>query len=127
MRWSVCYPIKIKAAGYKEMVTQKQRLSESQHQASVTPMPSPKSALATALDYMLRGLSVIPVPYKTKSPVIKAWRSLSLREPDLPKVFNGQHQNIGGLLGDPSGSLVDIDLDALEVRMLSNVSPGAVP
>ena len=109
------------------MVTQNQRLSESQHQGSVTPMPSPISALATALDYMLRGLSVIPVPYKTKSPVIKAWRSLSLREPDLPKVFNGQHQNIGVLLGEPSSSLVDIDLDALEVRMLSNVSPGAVP
>jgi hypothetical protein len=87
-------------------------------------MPSPKSALATALDYMLGGLSVIPVPYKTKRPVIKLWRSLRLWEPDLPK---GQHQNIGGLLGEPSGSLVDIDLDALEVRMLSNVSPGAVP
>ena len=55
--------------------------------------------------------SVIPVPFKSKNPGINGWPHLRLSESDIPKYFRNGLQNIGVLLGEPSGWLVDIDLD----------------
>ena len=37
----------------------------------------------------------------------------------LPEYFNGAEQNIGVLLGDPSGHTVDVDLDCPEALALA--------
>jgi len=70
-----------------------------------------------ARDYLKRGWSVIPVPYRDKKPIIDAWQTLRLTEDDLPRYFAAK-SNIGGLNGEPSGWRIDVDLDhpiALEI------------
>lgn len=67
--------------------------------------------LETARHYSHRGWGVIPIPHKSKAPIIKGWQQLRLEESDLPRYFNGHSQNIGVLLGEPSHWLIDIDLD----------------
>ncbi|MCX7424665.1 MAG: bifunctional DNA primase/polymerase [Planctomycetia bacterium] len=61
--------------------------------------------------YTLRGWSVIPVPYRSKNPGFSGWERLRLTTSNLCDHFNGQPQNIGVLLGEPSSWLIDIDLD----------------
>ncbi len=73
-----------------------------------------RSVLQIAIDYKRRGWQPIPVPYKSKNPNRQNWENLILSEDDLPKYFNGHSQNIGNLLGRPSGGLTDIDTDASE-------------
>ena len=68
--------------------------------------------------YRSRGYAPIPVPAGTKIPVLKGWQTLRLDEPDLPQHFNGTG-NIGLLLGEPSGWLVDVDLDCEEAVALA--------
>jgi len=69
------------------------------------------SILKTAVCYTRRGWSVIPIPHQSKNPHIKGWQQLRLEELELEQHFNGKPQNIGVLLGEPSGWLIDIDLD----------------
>jgi putative DNA primase/helicase len=69
------------------------------------------TVLENARRYTRRGWSVIPVPHRSKNPGIDGWQQLRLAEGDLPAHFNGHPQNIGVLLGQPSGWLIDIDLD----------------
>jgi hypothetical protein len=58
----------------------------------------------------------IPVPRGKKRPVLPEWQNSHPAEADLPALFaNGS--NIGVLLGEPSGGLVDIDLDWKEARV----------
>ncbi len=61
--------------------------------------------------YARRGWSVIPVPHRSKNPGFDGWQLLRLTTETLHDHFNGQPQNIGVLLGEPSGWLVDVDLD----------------
>jgi putative DNA primase/helicase len=61
--------------------------------------------------YAQRGWSVLPVPHQSKNPGFRGWQELRLSESDLPDHFNGKPQNIGVLLGEPSGWLIDVDLD----------------
>jgi hypothetical protein len=68
--------------------------------------------------YLGRGYAPIPVPAGEKKPRLKGWTALRLSEPDLPAHFNGTG-NIGILLGEPSGWLVDVDLDSSEARELA--------
>ena len=70
--------------------------------------------------YSGRGWSYIPVPFKTKKPILDGWQNLRLTRTDIPDYFVGQPQNIGVLLGNPSNMLVDIDLDALEALQLAS-------
>jgi len=76
--------------------------------------------LETATQYTLRGWSVIPVPYQSKKPVIPAWQRLRLKEPNLPRYFNGAPQNVGILTGEPSGWLIDVDLDHMRAVELAD-------
>ena len=61
--------------------------------------------------YARRGWSVIPVPHRSKNPGLDGWQRLRLTSETIRNHFNGQPQNIGVLLGEPSGWLIDIDLD----------------
>ena len=73
-----------------------------------------------AMVYRSRGWSPIPIPYKSKVPKITEWQNLRLTDADIPHYFNGELQNISVLQGDPSGGLVDIDLDAPEAVQLAD-------
>lgn len=73
--------------------------------------------LATA--YKQRGFAPLPVPYKEKAPRLKEWQNAVIPKERLSDFFNGQPQNIGVLLGEPSGGLIDIDLDCDEARKLA--------
>ena len=64
-----------------------------------------------ASDYTSRGWSVIPVPHRSKNPGFKGWAQLRLTAEDLEEHFDGGPQNLGVLLGEPSGWLIDVDLD----------------
>jgi hypothetical protein len=80
-------------------------------------MSNGKGAASTrryAVGYLQRGLAVVPIPERRKRPVIPAWQTLRIRPEDLDDYFNGSPQNIGILLGEPSGWVVDVDLDTPE-------------
>jgi hypothetical protein len=66
------------------------------------------------------GRCVVRIPTGKKGPRDKGWsKSLELPE-DLAAYFNDGHQNIGVLLGEPSGWLVDVDLDCPEAVELAD-------
>jgi hypothetical protein len=66
-----------------------------------------------AARYMGRGDAVIPIPAGSKNPGRNGWESLRLTPQDIPDYWpNGQ--GIGLLTGEPSGWLVDVDLDVEE-------------
>lgn len=67
--------------------------------------------LETAIRYAQRGWSVIPIPHRSKNPGFRGWQELRLKEPELAQHFNGAPQNIGVLTGEPSGWVIDLDLD----------------
>lgn len=69
------------------------------------------SPLQAAQRFLARGWSVVPVPFRGKNPGLPNWPQLRIQEAELPKWFSGQPHNIGVLLGEPSGWLIDVDLD----------------
>jgi hypothetical protein len=69
--------------------------------------------LEAARQWIRRGRSIVPVPFGSKAPTLKNWTDLRLTEADLAPHF-GEPTNIGLLLGEPSGWVVDIDLDTDE-------------
>lgn len=68
--------------------------------------------------YLSRGYQPVPIPAGQKGPRLKGWQNLRLTDGDLSLHFNGRG-NIGLLLGEPSGGLVDVDLDCDEARELA--------
>jgi putative DNA primase/helicase len=69
--------------------------------------------------YLVRGLAPIPIPHRQKAPVMEKWQQLRIRDGEIPRHFNDQPGNIGVLLGEPSGWLVDADLDCPEAVRLA--------
>lgn len=69
------------------------------------------NALDAARALVNKRFAVLPVPHKQKGPTTAGWQHLRISESELTKHFNGQPANIGILTGEPSGWLVDIDLD----------------
>jgi Bifunctional DNA primase/polymerase, N-terminal len=67
-----------------------------------------------ARSYLRRGMVPLPVPFRSKNPGFDSWQKFRVTESDLSKHFNGQPQNIGVILGNASGNLVDVDLDCPE-------------
>lgn len=74
--------------------------------------------LEAAHEYVRRGWCVVPIPFKQKRPVLKEWERLRLSQSDLDQYFD-QPANIGLILGEPSGWLVDVDLDCVEARAIA--------
>src|SRR5712692_493276 len=84
-----------------------------------SPATTPRTTLDAARDYERCGWCVVPVPPGEKGPRTKGWPGLRLTEADLPRQFVGD-VNIAILTGEPSGGLVDIDLDAPEAMALAD-------
>jgi P4 family phage/plasmid primase-like protien len=84
------------------------------------------SILDAARRYHGRGYAPIPLPAGEKKPAIRGWNALRLSEDDLPVHFDGTC-NIGLLLGEPSGGLVDVDLDCDEAVDLAGQYLPATP
>jgi hypothetical protein len=70
--------------------------------------------LDIALDYISRGWSPIPIPYREKGPKITGWQALRINAETAAHHFNGAPQNVGVLMGPLSQGLVDVDLDSAE-------------
>lgn len=62
----------------------------------------------------------MPVPLASKAPVIKEWQTLRVNAQTAATHFNGKPQNVGVILGEVSGHLVDVDLDCGEAIALAN-------
>ena len=79
-----------------------------------------ESPFEAAMFYRRNGWMPIPVPFKSKAPCLEKWPTLHLNEDEIPTYFeSGTLQNVGLLLGKPSGGLIDIDLDTPESRQLA--------
>ena len=81
------------------------------------------TAIEIAQRYTRRGWRVVPVEHKSKASYTDGWQDLRLNESDLPKHFNGIG-NVGVLLGEPSGWIVDVDLDH---RLAADLAPEYLP
>lgn len=69
------------------------------------------SILCAVQDYTaIRRWCGVPIPFKSKKPVIDEWQNLRIAYHDLPRYFRGRC-NLGVLLGEPSAWLIDVDLD----------------
>jgi hypothetical protein len=72
-----------------------------------------------ALGYFRRRWLVVPVPYAKKACKKKGWADLRLDEAKVRKAFKVR-RNVGVLLGEPSGGLMDVDLDCAEALALAD-------
>lgn len=66
--------------------------------------------VTAALGYLALGWRVIPIPFRSKAPVLDGWTELRLNEAQVRQHLQGE-SNLGVLLGEPSGWLIDVDLD----------------
>jgi hypothetical protein len=74
-----------------------------------------------ALDYVRRGLAVVPVPIREKGPQLKGWHQLRIKPEQVTRYFPDQ-MNIGVILGAASGGLVDVDIDCAEALKIAGES-----
>ena len=74
--------------------------------------------LSAARSYTARGLFVVPIPAGSKGCRLKGWQNLRFTDEELPSAFRSD-SNIGVILGEPSGWLVDVDLDCDEAVELA--------
>lgn len=77
---------------------------------------------ANALQYLARGLSVIPLAPKEKGPRLANWSQYckQLMSPNTATSFNGHNFNIGLCLGEASG-LVAVDVDTDDSALLKKI------
>lgn len=82
-------------------------------------------ALEAARAYLDLGWRVVLVLPRQKRPALARWQELRLEPADLPRYFCGATpDNVGVLLGEPSGHLADIDLDCAEsVELAPRILP----
>jgi DNA modification methylase len=66
--------------------------------------------LDAAITWIQKGFSPVPVPHRSKRPVLKEWQRLEITKEGASQYFNGASQNIGVLLGDKFGS-ADVDCE----------------
>ncbi len=84
---------------------------------------------ATAVDYHNRGYCPIPIPFQQKAPKLDKWQAKRWNSIDEVRQNFSQLSNIGVLLGEPSGHLIDVDLDhslAVELAPIYLPSTAAV-
>ena len=93
---------------------------DAQTQAGDVAMRAgPGNLLEAARNYLGRGYVPIPVGYRDKAPLLSGWTKLQLTDEQLEPHFRDGN-NIGLLLGEPSGWLVDVDLDCEEAIELAD-------
>ncbi|MCC5823219.1 MAG: bifunctional DNA primase/polymerase [Phycisphaerales bacterium] len=71
-----------------------------------------------ARGYLARGFQPTPISAREKRPLLDAWQKTILSADELEEHFR-PGLNIGLMLGDPSGGLVDVDLDCPEACELA--------
>jgi hypothetical protein len=74
---------------------------------------SDMTPLDAAIAWIQKGFSPVPVPSRSKRPILNGWERLEITMDLASQFFNGTSQNIGLLLGDKFGS-ADVDCDCLE-------------
>ena len=74
--------------------------------------------IEAALEYVGRGWAVVPVKPRSKKPRPNEWTKFRIDHQEISKHFR-EADNIGLLLGEPSGGLVDVDLDCPEALALA--------
>ncbi len=85
--------------------------------------------METSQDYAMRyfesGFIPVPVPLKEKAPRMKDWPNWRPKTKDaLLSEFGSDPRNVGVLLGQASGGLVDLDLDCPQaVRIAGRMLP----
>jgi DNA polymerase I-like protein with 3'-5' exonuclease and polymerase domains len=83
--------------------------------STTAPNGCPHNPRAAASYYRTRGYIPIPLPARSKKPSLDDWPNLRPTEEDLDRLFPvGAELNLGLLLGEPSGGLLDVDLDCDE-------------
>lgn len=75
-------------------------------------------AAEAAQAYLARGFAPVPIPRGNKAPVLSGWQNRRFTPADVPRHF-ADGCNVGLLLGEPSGGLVDVDLDCPEAVRLA--------
>lgn len=95
--------------------------------ANVGKADSTTKTVKTALAAVKRGYTPLPIRSKAKAPNLAAWTRLSFKDQspaEIRKQFEDWAEegmtNIGLLLGEASGGLVDIDLDHHHTMRLKN-------
>ena len=68
--------------------------------------------------YLHRNWQVVPIPARSKNPGYVGWESTRITYDQVAKRFKPD-SNIGLVLGEPSGGLVDVDLDCAEAVALA--------
>ena len=77
-----------------------------------------------ASDWLERGVFTIPLKRNSKEPKSKRWPHLRLAEEDFDNGVFKDGDNIGGLWGDASDHIIDVDLDMEEA---CDVAPHIIP
>lgn len=91
------------------------------HDSSTADFPAGGTARDCAAWYISRGWVPIPIQQAGKAPAISSWqqRTLDAARASLDADFAEPGSNVGVLLGEPSGGLVDIDLDCAEAYAIA--------
>ncbi|HEY7339186.1 MAG TPA: phage/plasmid primase, P4 family [Bryobacteraceae bacterium] len=76
--------------------------------------------LEAAIAWIRQGFSPVPVPNRSKRPVLNGWERLEISADVASQYFSGAPQNIGLLLGDKFGS-TDVDCDCPEAITAARV------
>jgi replicative DNA helicase len=83
---------------------------------------APPAAVDLALSFIGRKWAPIPVPFKSKRPIIDGWPDLRVTKETAAKHFSDRRMNVGVLLGEPSDWTVDVDVDdAIAVRLAPRI------
>ena len=82
-------------------------------------MTTPTTSAEAARQYLERGLMPLPIPPRSKNPGRDGWQHERVTAAEVDERFAGGC-NIGILLGEPSGGLIDVDLDCPEARELAD-------
>ena len=51
--------------------------------------------LDAAIAWIQKGFSPVPIPHRSKRPILKEWEQLEIATDAAPQYFNGNQQNIG--------------------------------
>jgi len=88
-------------------------------ESTVEHNPTINDTRRAAERYLRAGLAVIPVPSSEKNPNRQGWQRERHTIEDIPHLWsNGQ--GVGILWGEPSGGMVDVDLDWPEARIAAS-------
>jgi hypothetical protein len=79
---------------------------------------NPGDTLTYVQKYIGLGFAPVPVEFRGKACTIKEWQKLRVRDKGIAELFQAPC-NVGVILGETSGGLVDIDLDCEEAIILA--------